>query len=230
MTNHVIKIETDLSKFTDRVDEITAQTSFEEVKNIISKLKKALRANNTIPALCAPQIGSNLRLFVVRLSKKEDSNFKVFLNPLIISTKGLHLSRENSASIPDKEFIIPRKNEIHLAFQEFDGHVNSESYIGAYSEVIQQMVDMLDGITLADFGFDLDDVGGPTKFDKASKKMQAEVINMYLDSLKIYSKELKDEIENSDELQLVDKTIDFMTGMITGDIKPIKPEEPIKQE
>ena len=223
MTNTIIKIVTNLEAFKDRVDEITATTSYEEVKNIISKLKKALRQNPTIPALCAPQIGSNLRLFVVRLNKSEDAAFKVFLNPLIVSAKGLHLSREVSASIPDHEFIIPRRNEIHLAYQESDGHVNSESYIGAYSEVIQQMVEMLDGITLADYGLDLEDVGGAQKFNKAPKKQQAEVIQMYLDMLKQTSAELKDEIENSSELKLLNDTIDFMTGMLDGSITPIEP-------
>lgn len=221
MTNSIIKIITDLNQFSERIDEITATTSYEEVKNIISKLKKALRQNPDVPALCAPQIGSHLRLFVVRLNKSNDASFKVFLNPLIVSSKGLHLSREKCASIPDSEFIVPRKSEIHVAYQESDGHVNSETYIGAYSEVIQQMIEMLDGITLADYGLNLDDVGGPQKFNKAPKKQQAEVIQMYLQILAETSEELRNEISASPDLKLLNDTIDFMTGMLDGSITPI---------
>lgn len=222
MTNHIIKIVTDLNNFTERVDEITATTSYDEVKNTISRLKKTLKQNPDIAALCAPQIGSTLRLFVVKLNKTSDTSFKVFLNPLIVSSKGLHLSREISASIPDHEFIIPRKNEIHIAYQESDGHVNSETYIGAYAEVIQQMIEMLDGITLADYGLDLNDLGGAEKFNKAPKKQQAEVIHMYLEELKSVSNDLKVEIEGSPDLKLLDDTINFMSGMLDGSITPIE--------
>lgn len=222
MTNSIIKIITDIDNFSDRVDEITATTSYDEVKHVISRLKKALKQNPDIPALCAPQIGNNLRLFVVKLNKSNDAAFKVFLNPLIVSSKGLHLSRETSPSIPDCEFIIPRKNEIHVAYQESDGHVNSETYIGAYGEVIQQMIEMLDGITLADYGLNLNDVGGAHKFNKAPKKQQAEVIQMYLQSLKEISMDLKTQIEESSELKLIDDTINFMTGLLDGSITPIK--------
>ena len=61
-----ISIVTDLNKFQDRVDEITSETTFDEVKATISDMKKYLNTNKDAVCLCAPQIGVNLRLFIVK--------------------------------------------------------------------------------------------------------------------------------------------------------------------
>ena len=71
-----------------------------------------------------------------------------------------------------------------MAFQHEDGYVDSETYVGAYAEVVQQMIEMLDGIILIDYGLDLDDIGGPEAFDKASNKQKTELLAMYLEQLK----------------------------------------------
>ena len=81
-------IITDLSKFDERVDTITAETSFSKVKHVIADIKRSLYDNQDIPALCAPQIGEPFRLFVVKNGKKESNRFKVFLNPMTVSVEG----------------------------------------------------------------------------------------------------------------------------------------------
>ena len=227
----IVKIVKDLNAFNERVDEITAEVSYGRVKNCVSRLKRALYEHKDIAALCAPQIGENLRLFVVKTARTENQRFKVFLNPLIIKQEGLHLSREISASIPGKEFIIPRRNSIHVAYQEEDGKINSETYVGAYAEIVQQMIEMLDGITLADYGLDLDDIGGPKVFDKAPKKQKVELIAAYIEYLKSLSKEFAQEIDNSPKLSAFNKHIDFMTDVLSGKITLIpNPEKEIKTD
>lgn len=214
-------IVTDLSNFDERVDTITAETSFAKVKHVISDIKRTLYDHPEIPALCAPQVGEDLRLFVVRNGKQESNRFKVFLNPMTISVEGWHLSREVSASIPNKQFIIPRRDKIHVAFQESDGQPNSESFIGAYGEVVQQMIEMLDGITLADYGLDLDDLGGPEAFDKATDEEKTQVIALYMDQLKEMLGDLKAEIDADENLKYINDLIDFRTEVLKGNIKPI---------
>ena len=163
MKNEYIKIITDVEAFQERVSEITGENTFNEVSRAVSRLKRALYQDRNSVALCGPQIGENLRIFVVKTAGRESDKFKVFLNPMIVSSEGMHLSREKNDSFPGKEFIIPRKNKLHLAYQTVDGHVSSETYTGAYAEVVQQMVEMLDGITLEDYGLELDE-----SFDKAT--------------------------------------------------------------
>lgn len=215
--------------FSERVDEITAKTSYETVKSCISKLKKVLYANPNFAAICAPQIGEDLRLFIVRTAQSESDRFKVFLNPIVVNSEGLHMSREASLTMPNKEFIIPRKNKVHVAYQSANGQVCSETYTGAFGEVIQQMIEMLDGITLADYGLDLDDVGGPAAFDKASKKDKAQLISLYLDGLKDFSSDLADEIKNTPELNYMEKAIEFNTKLASGQIA-IEVEQENKEE
>lgn len=221
MKNEIIKIVTDLDRFNERIDEITGEISYATIKHCISRLKQALYDNPKISALCAPQIGENLRLFVVKTARTEDRRFKVFLNPMVVKPEGMHLSREINASIPNKEFIIPRRNSVHVAFQHEDGYVDSETYVGAYAEVVQQMIEMLDGIILIDYGLDLDDIGGPEAFDKASNKQKTELLAMYLEQLKNMSSSFREEIENSPILNILNKNIDFTAGVLAGTITPV---------
>ena len=218
----MIKVITDLNKFIERTDEIDSATSYDAVKQTVSDLKKVLNSEKDYVAICAPQIGLDLRLFIVKRAKgtSEDSRYKVFLNPIRVSSKGLHLSRENNLSLPDQEFIVPRSNEVHVAYQEIDGRPNSETFIGAYGEVVQQMIDMLDGITLADYGLPIDE-----DFDKASDKDKTAIIQMYLEFLNKRYNILTEEIENNPELKNLNDIIKFQTGILDGSITPVKKEE-----
>ena len=216
-------IRTDISELQERIDEISGAVDFGDVVDTIQELRTEI-LKNKLTCLCAPQIGKKLRLFVV---KTADKKYDAFLNPMIVSkSKEIHLSMENNASIPDKYYIIPRYNEVHVAFQTSDGHVDSKSYKGAYGEVVQQMIEMLDGITLADYGLDLDDLSETGKdglkvWNKASKKEQAEVLAMYVESLQKQSDDLHTEIEGNEELKQVNDTIDFNTKYLLGENKPI---------
>ena len=218
MADEYIEIIKDPQRFQERVLEIANDVSIDRVNHVVSRLKRALYQDKNYVALCAPQIGEDLRLFVVKTAGKDSDKFKVFLNPMIVQSEGMHLSRETNASFPDIQYIIPRKDKLHLAYQEVNGKVSSESYTGAYAEVIQQMVEMLDGITLDDYGLELDD-----SFDKASEEKKEEIISTYLEAIKLDSADLKKEIEEDPELKALDDTIRFMTGIAEGNITPINP-------
>ena len=213
-----IKIEEDLSKFQDRVDEITSATSYDDVKATISKLKSYLNKHKDEVCLCAPQIGINLRMFIIKTAKddRNPDRYKIFLNPMIVIREGLHLSRESNLSIPGKEYIIPRSNKIHVAYQNYDGRVKTEVFIGAFGEVVQQMVDMLDGINLPDYGLEIDE-----DFDKAKKSEKEQIIQMYLEYLKSNYSDLKLDIDNNPELKKLNDTIEFNKGLLLGTIKPL---------
>lgn len=198
----------------ERVDEISGRTSLKEVKEAISIIKTELRKNKDLVCLAAPQIGKELRLFVV---KTNDRDFKEFLNPMVVNkSKEQHLSRENNPSVSKRDYIIPRANEIHLAYQTYDGHIQSETYKGPYAEVIQQMTELLDGITLKDYGLEV--IPG---FDKATDDEKTQIIQMYLDSLRNMSDALMECINSDPTLKQINDTIDFNIGLLNGTIKPL---------
>ena len=208
---YVIKIITDLDKLSNRADEVLGDSSEEQVRQIINDVKDTLRAHQAACALCAPQIGVNKRIFCLKFA---NGDIRAFLNPLIVSSKGLCLSRESCASIKDKEFIIPRHSEVTVAYQTPIGVSETNIFKGVVAALVEQMCQLLDGLTLEDFGLEV--IEG---FDEATKEEQDEICKLYLDHLKSTSEELKKEIEETPDLKTVDNAINFMSSVALGDTK-----------
>ena len=110
---------------------------------------------------------------------------------------------------------------MHVAYQTFDGHVTSETFVGFYSEVVQQMIEMLDGITLADYGLDLDDLGGAEAFDNATEEEKTQVLAAYMEHLKNKLGLLQEEINSNEYMKYVNDLINFNTEVLKGNIKPL---------
>ena len=138
---------------------------------------------------------------------------------MIQKAEGLELSREKCSSIPDKEFIRPRNNKIHVIYSTPLGKIESVMLAGKAATVFQHEMDHLDGLLISDVGLEID-----KDFDEATEEERLEVINMYLDSLDIKRKEIEKEIENTPELKQLSDAIDFMEAVQTGkvDIEHIK--------
>lgn len=217
------RIKTDLSIFNERQDETSPSCDKKYLKEAVNILKSELKQNKDLVCLCAPQVGKKYRLFVV---KTADNTYKEFLNPMIVtSSKERHLSMERNASFPNKTFICWRNDNLHLAYQNLEGEACSETYKGPYAEVIQQMVQMLDGVLLSDIALDLDDVGGLDAWFEASEEEKIEVMRMFTENLKLESKALNKEIEETPELKLINANIDFQTHYLKGEVKLVKKEE-----
>ena len=88
------------------LSESGAQT--EEGTEIISKIKEVMKNEPELLALSAPQIGINKRIFCLRFSDQ----IKTFINPIITKKKGLNIVIESCASMPGKEIVIGRPEEI----------------------------------------------------------------------------------------------------------------------
>lgn len=211
MHKYVLKIEDNKDKLSERVDEIDIITNYPQVKSIVKNLKDTMYHNPNVVALAAPQIGSKERIFCIRFA---NGDIRAFINPMIIKREGMHLSRESSASIKDKEFIVPRNDIIHAAYQIPTGASEVNKFEGAPGEVFQQMVDLLDGVTIDDFGLEV--IEG---FDEASEEERVEVINAYLEALKSKEEFIKKDIESNEELKKRNDAIEFMTKVALGDVK-----------
>ena len=88
--------------------EAGAQT--EEGTEIVNKIKEVLAANEDLLALSAPQIGINKRIFCLKFNDQ----IKTFINPIITKKKGLKIAVETCGSMPGKEIVIGRPEEITL--------------------------------------------------------------------------------------------------------------------
>ena len=211
-------IITDIEKLKseDIAETIHAKIEKYNIKKIIKELTNEILTNN-LCGLSAPQIGYNVRIFCLNFN----GDVRAFINPVIRKAKGITLSRETDASIPGKEFIIPRNTELEVfyAYEKTADkkELKSCKLVGLSAYIFQQEMDHLEKIFLSDFGLEID-----AKFDTASDADKDKIISLYLESLEKRKKELEEEIENSDDKDLTKQTRDaikFMTSVITGETK-----------
>lgn len=205
----VKNILTDIEDMNYRADEIDIKKKNQLMRDTILDLKDTIRNDDTLRSLSAPQIGVNARIICIKFGK----DLKTFINPVIYSTKGLELSRENCHSIPDKTFIRPRNNDINVTYLTPLGKIESCNLVGLAAIVMQHAVDHLDGLFLSDVGLEID-----SDFDNASEEERKEVIDFYLDSLDMKKSTLDKEIEEDDELKAIKNATDVLTSIAKGDI------------
>lgn len=207
MAKYVRAIQTDTTKLYERCNEV----DFTECGDIIKDLKQTLYDNPNLVALSAPQLNYKMRVFCIKFS---NGDIRTFINPMISKTEGLHLTRESNASLPGKEFIVPRSDRIIAIYQTSMGKVEENIFEGYVGEIFQQMVQMLDGILLSDFALQIDE-----KFDEASEEERNELLNFYMDKLKEETELLNTEINKDKDLLETKKAIDFLTGVATGKVQ-----------
>jgi len=193
-----------------RCDEINVTENNKEVREIVREIKDTMRKKE-LKHLSAPSIGFDKRIFCIDY---EDLEIKTYINPIIVNMKGLTLSRETCSSVPGKTFLIPRCNEITVMYQRPTGQSESKQLLGVAAIVFQHELNHLDGVLLSDIGLEIDD-----NYDNASDEDKQKIIEMYLDSLDIKTKELQEDINKDPELKKLDDGIKFMEGIAKGEIK-----------
>lgn len=211
MISGVKEIITDEIPLSERSVEIDAITENALLREITKYLKRTLTKHPELKALSAPAIGYQKRIFCMRFDKDD---IKTFINPVIGTQSGLDLSRESCSSIPGKEFIRVRTNDIHIIYQRPTGQVETRELMGLAAKVFQHEMDHLDGILLSDVGLEL-----WPEFDTATDEEREEVINEYLSSLDIKLNAVKKEIEEDPELTEIVNASKFIEGVYKGEIQ-----------
>ena len=107
--------------------------------------------------LAAPQIGKDIRLFVVdttQLDKKTEKEMgikRVFINAQLIDDSGEPwLYEEECLSIPDIHVEIERNPVIHLKYVDIDWNEKTEMFDGINARVIQHEYDHIEGVLFID--------------------------------------------------------------------------------
>lgn len=107
--------------------------------------------------LAAPQVGRNIRIFVVDGNAFEELDpdckgfRKAFINAHILERSGEEVSRnEGCLSIPGIHEDVKRKNKIRIAYQDEQGQQHEEEYEGIKAWIIQHEYDHLEGLLFTD--------------------------------------------------------------------------------
>lgn len=119
----------------------------DEIKNLLNEMFITLEKSNGI-GLAAPQVGKNIRLFIVQL---EEEKGMVFINPEIIRTSDEQCTMEEGClSIPKIYEKVVRPKEITLQYMDLNGKKQLIQAGGLLARVIQHEYDHLNGVLFVD--------------------------------------------------------------------------------
>lgn len=123
-----------------------------KITELVQDLLDTMYAKNGV-GLAAPQIGENIRVFVIDVStNKEPLNPMVFINPKIIKKSGAIKSNEGCLSFPEAYTDVRRyKNVMVKALNEHGKSFVLEAKDGTLlARAIQHENDHLDGVLFID--------------------------------------------------------------------------------
>jgi len=123
-----------------------------KISQLIAQMKDTLNGIKAISdengnALSAPQVGSLLRLIVLRI----DGQFQVMINPEFkpLSDKTFEFDEE-CFSLYDQRASVQRYYEGEVQYLNEDGVVQRQNLIGENAGLVQHEIDHLDGILFLD--------------------------------------------------------------------------------
>ena len=206
---------TNIDELSDSSLEVDFDTDKKRISEIVEKLKYRISKDNLI-AISAPQIGEKVRIFCIRFTTKQNGKtfdkVHTFVNPVIVGMKGFVLDREKDISLPDREFIIARNNDINVMFQTEKGESVEHKFSGKIAAFIQLMVDHLDGILLTDMGLEIDHL-----FDEATEEERNELLKAYTEWIIDYQEKLTKDIAEDEELSSMNDAIKFIQSVRSGE-------------
>lgn len=97
--------------------------------------------------LAAPQIGKNIKMFILAVGKDKP---RIFVNPQVTLLEGTVLSQEGCLSFPNSNEWIKRSERIHVRAQDRYGEWFELEADGLLANAIQHENDHLNGVLLID--------------------------------------------------------------------------------
>ena len=190
----------------------------EEGEEIIKKIKEVMEANTELLALSAPQIGINKRIFCLRFNDL----IKTFINPIITKKQGLNIVIEHCTSMPGKEIVIGRPEEITVVYYNDEFKYEDNKLVGIAASLFDQQAQILDGVLPSELGL-VSDIEEDGKIEEADL---AEIIPFYKDTfLPSKLESLKKAIGSDEKTAKAFKQLKFTEGVINGRIAVVESEE-----
>ena len=220
-----MEIITDYEKLSKPSEPLTFLTDdgakTDEGNDIISKIKEAMDSNKNILALAAPQIGINKRIFCLRFNDQ----IKTFINPIITKKKGVNIIIETCASMPGKEIVIGRPEEVTVIYYNEDFKYEDNKLLGVAASLFDQQAQILDGVLPDALGL-VSDIEADGKIEDEDL---AEIIPFYKDTF-LPSKlaYLNEAISTDEDYEKAFRQLKFTEGVINGRITVVEPEEEAK--
>ena len=126
--------------------------SYVDLKNLVESMHITLDATKVGVGLAAPQIGRNIRLFIIGgVNEKNPMPKKVFINPELITLKGSRkMDWEGCLSVPKVGARVERWQKVRIKYYDTDFNEHIEMFKNFEARVIQHEFDHLSGIEFYD--------------------------------------------------------------------------------
>ena len=99
--------------------------------------------------LAAPQVGKNIRLFVMN-HDGDPAHDRVYVNPILTDADGDQEGEEGCLSLPKVNIDVIRANHLHIRAQDLQGQPFEQTETGYIARIWQHETDHLNGILLLD--------------------------------------------------------------------------------
>ena len=138
-----------LRKKTEEIEEITP-----EIQEFIANMWETMYEANGI-GLAAPQVGRDLRLFIVDANDLDEPGCegfkKVFINPIILEETGTEwIFEEGCLSIPRLRADVSRKPVIKIKYLDENWVEHTDTFDGMPARIIQHEYDHIEAILFVD--------------------------------------------------------------------------------
>ena len=185
-----------------------AGTQREEGEEIIAKLK-AVMEEKILITLAAPQIGINKRIFCIRFADQ----IKAFINPIITKKTGSIIGPETFNSLPGKEILIARPEEIRAVYYTDDFKYEDNKFLKTAARLFDQQCQILDGILPNELGLVSDIEEDGSLWDLTDGEFN-QVVEVYKEFVKTKTKAFNEAISEAE--QGAYKNLKFSEDVING--------------
>lgn len=118
------------------------------LRDLAARMFQLMREHGGV-GLAAPQVGLNIRMFIMNHSGKPEDD-RVFINPELTEAEGSEASEEGCLSLPDIRAEIPRSRTLRMRAVDQDGRAVDLTETGYIARIWQHEFDHLNGVLILD--------------------------------------------------------------------------------
>lgn len=120
----------------------------DDLARLASRMLELMREERGV-GLAAPQVGINLRMFVMNHDGKPE-NDRIIVNPQLLDAEGHETDEEGCLSLPHIRAQIDRSTKLVLRAQDVTGRPIEQTGEGFIARIWQHETDHLNGVLLLD--------------------------------------------------------------------------------
>ena len=116
--------------------------------DLAARMLELMREHRGV-GLAAPQVGRNVRMFVMNATQQPGDD-RVYVNPELIDPTGAETSEEGCLSIPGINCDVERSETVILRALDLKGNPVEEHATGYLARIWQHEIDHLNGVLITD--------------------------------------------------------------------------------